>query len=87
MRFLVEFNISAINFSRYIPYTFPQNSPERDHKVPWDTFDLDDLETYDDMCQRLYLEETMRIGSAYEAYKNRIWEEMKKRNVMTVEHL
>ena len=64
----------------------PQNPPERDPKLPWDSFDLSDLETYEAMCTRLYLEETKQIDLAYETYRNRIWEEMKKRN-MTVEHL
>ena len=55
-------------------------------KMQWDQFDVQDLETYDDMCQRLYLEETEQIVMAYETYRNRIWEELKKKN-LTTSHL
>ena len=58
---------------------------EIDRKLQWDLFGLQELESYEAMYNRLYLEETAQINKAYETYKNRIWEEMEKRR--TVSHL
>ena len=57
-----------------------------DDKIEWDHFALQDLETYEAMYKRLYLEETEQIVKAYENYTTRIWEELQKRN-MTTSHL
>ena len=54
---------------------------EMDHKLQWEYFGLQDLESYEAMYNRLYLEETEQIVMAYETYRNRIWEELEKKKL------
>lgn len=55
--------------------------PEHDHKLKWDLFQLNQMETFDAMLIRLYKEEIEKIVMRYEGYRSALVRELEKRKV------
>lgn len=53
--------------------------PEHDHKLKWDLFQLNQMETFDAMLVRLHREEIEKIVMKYEAYRTSLNREIEKR--------
>lgn len=53
--------------------------PEHDHKLKWDLFQLNQMETFDAMLIRLYKEEIEKVVMKYEGYRAALNRELDKR--------
>ncbi|XP_052767358.1 scaffold protein salvador-like [Mya arenaria] len=53
--------------------------PEHDHKLKWDLFQLNQMETFEAMLNRLYKQELEKIVMSYEAYRAALNQEKSQR--------
>lgn len=53
--------------------------PEHDHKLKWDLFQLNQMETFDAMLNRLYKKELEEIVMSYEKYRTSLNRELERR--------
>lgn len=54
--------------------------PEHDHKLKWDLFQLNQMETFEAMLNRLYKQELEKIVMSYEGYRSALNRELERRN-------
>ncbi|KAL4237232.1 Salvador WW domain containing protein 1 [Mactra antiquata] len=58
--------------------------PEHDHKLKWDLFQLNQMETFDAMLNRLYKQECEKIVMKYERYRTALNREIERRKKSSV---